>query len=132
MAKIQLKVTLENANSKEKFDLDCPYESETAAVIAAEERLSRAIGTDDLIRTLQNEIKPGSELYEHFLGIFVWKGHDKSGWHDVIVYIREVIAGDHTLTLDEDELYANDQRQMAALQLERGTPVVSMHFIDEI
>ena len=131
MAKIQLNVELENADSKESFDVECPYESSSAEVSNAAATLSKAIGNKHIIEAIQGAISPGSELHKHFLGIFVWKGHDKAGWHDVLVHIRHVIVDDVKLSIDELELYETDQSSCLTLQLVRDPSGPDMYFLEE-
>jgi hypothetical protein len=56
MAKIQLNVELENADSKERFELECPYESDSAEVANAAAALSTASDNESIISGIQNAL----------------------------------------------------------------------------
>lgn len=79
MAKIQLNVELENGDSKERFEVECPYESDSAEVSGAVAELSKATDNQSIIEAMQRALSPNSELYKHFLSVFAYKGHDKAG-----------------------------------------------------
>ena len=138
MAKIQLKVELENADSKEKFELECPYESDSAEVSNAAASLSKASDKESIISGIQNALAPQSELHKHFLSVFAWKGHDKAGWHDVQVFIRSVSVDGTEVPINADEISNNDLSDCLTLQLVRSNSCgscgasdeLSMHFVD--
>jgi len=138
MAKIQLNVELENADSKEKFELECPYESDNAEVSNAAASLSKASDKESIISAIQNALAPQSELHKHFLSVFAWKGHDKAGWHDVQVFIRSVSVNDTELSINADEVSGKDMWDSLTLQLVRpnscsscgASNELSMHFVD--
>lgn len=132
MAKIELKVVLENADSKETMELDCPFESVAADVAAIEADLASASDTSELIKKLQKALAPGTPLYAHFLSVFVRMGHDKAGWHDVIVYIKSVSARDVQHEIDEDKIHEEGQADTVALQIERSTNGPTMYFIEQV
>lgn len=138
MAKIQLKVELENADSKEKFELECPYESDSAEVSNAAASLSKASDKESIIQAIQNTLAPQSELHKHYLSVFAWKGHDKAGWHDVQVFIRSVSVDGTEVPINADEISNNDLSDCLTLQLVRSNSCgscgtsneLSMHFLD--
>jgi hypothetical protein len=138
MAKIQLNVELENANSKERFELECPYESDSAEVSNAAATLSTACDNESIISGIQNALAPQSELHKHFLSVFAWKGHDKAGWHDVLVFIQSISVNDTELSINADEISTNDLTDSLTLQLVRpnscggcgASNELSMHFVD--
>lgn len=138
MAKIQLNVELENADSKEKFELECPYESDNAEVSNAAASLSKASDKESIISAIQNVLAPQSELHKHFLSVFAWKGHDKAGWHDVQVFIRSVSVDGTEVPINADEISNNDLSDCLTLQLVRSNSCgscgtsneLSMHFLD--
>jgi hypothetical protein len=138
MAKIQLNVELENANSKERFELECPYESDSAEVSNAAAALSTASDNKSIISGIQSALAPQSELHKQFLSVFAWKGHDKAGWHDVQVFIQSIIVNDTELPINADSISNNDLSDSLTLQLVRpnscgscgASNELSMHFLD--
>jgi hypothetical protein len=138
MAKIQLKVELENADSRERFDLECPFESDSIEVSSAIEEIAKATDINSIILAVQNAINPESELYKHLLEVFAWKGHDKEGWHDVRVFIRSIDIDEYELPIDADEVSDNDLSDALTLQLVRrdfcgscgASNELSMYFLD--
>jgi hypothetical protein len=138
MTKIQLNVELENANSKERFELECPYESDSAEVASAAALLSQATDNESIISGIQNALAPQSELHKHFLSVFAWKGHDKAGWHDVQVFIQTISVNDTELPINTDGISNNDLSDSLTLQLVRpnscgscgASNELSMHFVD--
>lgn len=138
MAKIQLNVELENGDSKERFEVECPYESDSAEVSGAVAELSKATDNQSIIEAMQRALSPNSELYKHFLSVFAYKGHDKAGWHDVQAFIRSIKINDTELPIDVDEIADNDLTDSITLQLVRAnfcgncgvSHDLSMHFLD--
>lgn len=132
MANIQLNVELENADSKERYELDCPYESDSAEVANAAAALLKANDNQSIIKAVQEALSPGSELYTHFLRIFAWQGHDKVGWHDVQVFIRSIIVDGTELPIDADEISENDLSDGLTLQLIRAEYCGNCHKSNEL
>jgi hypothetical protein len=138
MAKIQLNVELENANSKERFELECPYESDSAEVSNAAAALSTASDNKSIISGIQSALAPQSELHKQFLSVFAWKGHDKAGWHDVQVFIQSISVNNTELPINADSISNNDLSDSLTLQLVRpnscgscgASNELSMHFLD--
>lgn len=138
MAKIQLNVELENADSKERFEIECPYESDSAEVSNAAAALSKAGDNESLIPAIHSALTSQSELHKHFLSVFAWKGHNKAGWHDVQVFIRSICVDGTELPIISDEISNNDLSDSLTLQLVRphscgscgSSNELSMHFLD--
>ena len=138
MARIQLKVELENADSRQSLDLECPFESDSVEIVAAAEEIAKATDINSIIQAIQNAINPESDLYKHLLEVFAWQGHDKEGWHDVRVFIRSIDIDDYELPIDADEVSDNDLSDALTLQLVRrdfcgscgASNELSMYFLD--